>query len=67
MIKLWFVRWDDECGQNQDLLVEAETPEHAIVMWRGEFELDAGQMPEYVGEVKLTGKPGIIHWDSISP
>lgn len=66
-IRLFYIRWDDGDGVNRDLLVEAKTATDAIGFWRLEYELDPKQMPEYAGEIKLTGQPGVIHWVDVIP
>jgi hypothetical protein len=72
-MKLFFVCCTDSEGDNQDLLVEAPCVATATRIWHDYFSHEAlyglGEwpVPDYVGEIKLTGTMGAIGWASIIP
>jgi hypothetical protein len=66
-MNLYFVRWDDENGDNQDALVRAENPGRAGAFWRHYFELGEAAEPYYIGLVPPGDDAGVIDWDDIIP
>lgn len=71
-LKLFYVRADDDSGENADVFVRAVTTAEAKTAWRGWFRGVFGYAPKasfinYIGEVPepLTGTRGAIPWDDI--
>lgn len=61
-IGLYFVRADDDNGENIDLLVEALNIVQAAVLWQEHFELDETAAPKWVVQLQLKGVPGAVDW-----
>lgn len=57
----------DECGENLDAIVEAETPSRAEELWCEQWERDrtAGEHAERIYEINPTGKEGILGWNTM--
>jgi hypothetical protein len=66
-LPLYYVRWNNEDGVNQDLLVRAVSVELATRSWRAHFGLASDTTPQWVGQVPLVNKPGPIDWGAIRP
>lgn len=66
-ISLFYVRGDDTDSGNLDLLVEAKNTVRAVQLWHTHFNLSEDQVPQWVGQVPLTGKEGAVDWNNIAP
>lgn len=68
--KIFFVRADDENGENQDLLVVATDKAQVVGYWREYYDLDDSHSPDWVGALpnaSSTDTPGPIPWAVINP
>lgn len=66
-MKLFYVRADDEEGENLDLFVWAETHFSAAGLWAEYYGMDAGYAPDAVTEIPTTppAAPGPIPWSDL--
>jgi hypothetical protein len=68
MTKLFYVRADDESGENTDLIVRADDEKKAVASWRRYFkDWDLPAKPQWVGEIPVDGPKGAIEWGLINP
>lgn len=74
MTKLFFVRADNEDGENLDLHARADTEEEARKAWNdyyNEGEVEEPNHPmsciKWVGEIPVEGPKGAISWGIINP
>lgn len=66
-MKLFYVRSDDEDGNNLDLFVWAESHIGASDLWAQHYGLGDGEAPDNVVEIPTTppAAPGAICWSSL--
>ena len=63
---LFLVAFDDEQGDNQDLIVEARDQHEAARLWRQHFDFLTDQHPDIIFEIPpAVGRPGPRHWNSL--
>jgi hypothetical protein len=71
MLKIFYVRHEDDDGNNLDLFVEAATPEQAAEIWAlyycpvDDREDDEEFVPEYIYLIEPTGTAGAIVWNVV--
>lgn len=68
--KLFFVRADNDDGENLDLLVVAQDKPAAEAAWRTHYELSSDDRPNWVGDVPgvtpdASCEEGAIDWEAI--
>jgi hypothetical protein len=64
---LFLVAFDDESGDNQDLIVEARDPNEAARLWRQHYDYPTSRAPDIVFEIPpATGRPGLRHWNGLA-
>lgn len=64
---LFLVAFDDESGDNQDLIVEARDQHEAARLWRQHYEYPTSRAPDIVFEIPpATGRPGLRHWNGLA-
>ena len=64
---LFLVAFDDESGDNQDLIVEARDQHEAARLWRQHYEHPTSRAPDIVFEIPpATGRPGTRHWNGLA-
>ena len=57
---VYLVAFDDESGDNQDLIVEARDPNEAARLWRQHYDFTSARHPDIVFEIPpATGRPGV--------
>lgn len=68
-LNVYYVRADDENGEDQGLLVRAAKVEDVVPHWQKYFDLEDSAKPKFVGQlpgVTATGEPGPINWAHIA-
>ena len=63
-MNLYFIAHYDANDDNRDALIEAETEEEALIIWRKEFEMEPEDEPS-IRQVVLTGQARMIPWDDL--
>ena len=59
----YMVVWDDENGENMDLVVVATSVKEALGSWRQYYDIDPDEEPERVWKLpKLGSKIGPVEW-----
>lgn len=67
-VQLFYIRATETGSDlNMDLIVEATSPAHAVILWDLHYELKGDLTPKWVGVIQPTGKPGAIDWATINP
>lgn len=53
-------------GDDLDMFVEAQTADEAVRLWAAEWEkdLEDGEAPARVYQLRSSGKPGVLGWDT---
>ena len=63
---LFLVAFDDENGDNMDLIVEARDQHEAARLWRQHHDFTSARHPDIVFEIPpATGRPGTRHWNAL--
>ena len=65
---MWYVRAEDEDGNNFDLILRASDRDRALALWKAYYSLNDETAPQvdYVGKVPETAVEGAISWSDIN-
>ena len=66
-VPMWFVRAEDEDGNNFDLILRAANRDRAIELWKQYFKFEEGREPQidYVGSVPEVVGEGVVNWGEV--